>query len=89
MQAEVPVITSNTTSLPEVAGDAALLIDPESTESLAAAMSQLAHQPKLQQELIAKGRKQRSRFSWDLAAQVIWKAIEDLHRSKITATEGS
>ena len=89
MQAEVPVITSNTTSLPEVAGDAALLVDPKSTEALATAMNQLAQQPKLREELIAKGQKQRSRFSWDLAAQVIWKAIEDLHRSKITATEGS
>ncbi|MEM7572258.1 MAG: glycosyltransferase family 1 protein [Bacteroidota bacterium] len=89
MQTEVPVITSQVTSLPEVAGDAALLIDPKSTSSVAEALSQIAQSAELQKALVAKGRVQRERFSWDLAAQVVWKSIEDLYQSKVTATEGS
>ena len=78
--AETAVITSKVTSMPEVAGDAALLVDPYSVEEIAAAMTKLATNETLRQELIQKGRQQRTRFSWDLTAQRLWdcvmKAIE-------------
>ncbi|MCR4681011.1 MAG: glycosyltransferase family 4 protein [Bacteroidales bacterium] len=78
--AETAVITSNVTSMPEVAGNAALLVDPYSVEEIAAAMTKLATNETLRQELIQKGRQQRNKFSWDLTAQRLWncmmKAIE-------------
>ncbi len=73
--AETAVITSNVTSMPEVAGDAALLVDPNSVEEIAVAMTKLATNETLRQELIQKGRLQRNRFSWDLTAQRLWDCV--------------
>lgn len=73
--AETAVITSKVTSMPEVAGDAALLVDPYSVEEIAAAMTKLATNETLRQELIQKGRQQRTRFSWDLTAQRLWDCV--------------
>src|SRR5262249_4983945 len=56
MAAGTPVITSNRSALPEVAGDAAILVDPENTEMLAAAMRNLAASPELRKDLSQKGR---------------------------------
>lgn len=74
--AEVPVITSNVTSMPEVAGNAALLVDPYQTQSIANAMIKLAGDPQLQQDLICKGRQRREFFSWDRSADLFWQVIE-------------
>ena len=60
-----PVICSNTTSLPEVAGDAALLVDPLDPRAIAAAMQEL---PAVRESLIQKGRAQARRFSWEESA---------------------
>jgi glycosyltransferase involved in cell wall biosynthesis len=59
-----PVITSNTTSIPEVAGDAALLVNPTSADELYSATSQLLSNPDLRQQLIQRGYAQAARFSW-------------------------
>ena len=64
MQCDTPVVTTNVSSLPEVAGDAALLVDPHSGEDLADAMLRLLGDEKLRQELIARGREQAQKFSW-------------------------
>ena len=74
--AETAVITSNVTSMPEVAGDAALLVDPLSVDEIAEAMAQLASNESLRQELIAKGRLQRTHFSWEHTAERLWQCIE-------------
>lgn len=74
-QAETAVITSNCTSMPEVAGDAALLINPTDTETLTAALKQVAHDKDLRQSLIARGREQRTHFSWDITAQLLWESM--------------
>lgn len=79
MHCDVPILTSHASSLPEVAGDAALLVNPESVEEIAQAMEQLAVNESLRQGLIAKGRQQREKFSWEKAAAVVWKNI--LHSS--------
>lgn len=76
MACDVPVITSNTTSMPEVAGDAALLVDPYSVDSISDGLSAMALDPELQAGLIARGRKQRERFSWDKTADLLWSCLE-------------
>ena len=72
MECEVPVITSNISSMPEVAGDAAWLADPYSVDSIAIAMTRLLLEPGLKQDLIAKGKLQAQKFSWNLTAEKLW-----------------
>ncbi|MDX2002907.1 MAG: glycosyltransferase family 1 protein [Chitinophagales bacterium] len=76
MQAGVPVITSNVSSLPEVAGDAALLVSPNDIGDIADAMYRLYANPELRRDLAAKGKVQAVQFSWDLTAQRLWQSIE-------------
>ncbi len=71
-----PVIVSNTTSLPEVAGDAALLVDPFSTDQITGAMVRIFQEPELRKELIARGSEQGKKFSWDKTAALLWSTIE-------------
>jgi glycosyltransferase involved in cell wall biosynthesis len=65
----VPVMTANHSSLPEVAGDAALLVDPLDTDAIADAMLRLSRDEPLRQQLIAAGYANVARFSWQKAAQ--------------------
>lgn len=65
----VPVMTSRNSSLPEIAGEAALLVDPEDVEEIAQAMLRLSRDEDLRRELIAKGHRNLERFSWDRAAE--------------------
>jgi glycosyltransferase involved in cell wall biosynthesis len=69
MACGTPVITSDRTSLPEVAGDAALLVDPTRPEALAAAMSSVLSDSALHQALRAKGLARARAFTWDAVAQ--------------------
>jgi glycosyltransferase involved in cell wall biosynthesis len=69
MACGVPVVTSNTSSLPEVAGEAALLVDPKSVEELAAAMRRLLDDTALRAEMRARGLKRASRFTWEETAR--------------------
>lgn len=73
--AETAVITSNVTSMPEVAGDAALIVDPLSVDSIANAMQMLWKDDELCQKLIAKGRVRRENFSWQQTAEKLWLTI--------------
>lgn len=73
--AETAVITSNVTSMPEVAGDAALLVEPQNVDAIADALTMVARNPELRRELIEKGRSRRSHFSWDNAANELWQVI--------------
>lgn len=76
MYCDVPVITSNVTSMPEVAGDAGLLVDPFSIDSIKDAMLKIYKDETLCHKLIENGRKQREKFSWDLTAGKLWDSIE-------------
>ncbi len=76
MNCDVPVIASNVTSLPEVAGDAALYADPASIEDIATAMKRIIFEPGLREDLIAKGRLRRMIYSWDKTAAELWEMIE-------------
>jgi glycosyltransferase involved in cell wall biosynthesis len=64
MACGTPTIASSASSLPEVAGDAALLIDPEDTEGLAAAMRHVLAEPEVAAKMRAAGLRQAARFSW-------------------------
>lgn len=72
---DVPVITSNVTSMPEIAGDAALLVNPLDHKEIAAAMQKLNSDEALRQQLIEKGRLQRSKFNWQHTADLLWNSI--------------
>jgi len=74
----VPVITSDVTSMPEVAGGAALLANPQNPDSIARAMTQLATDEPLRQQLIDKGRNRCNDFSWDKTATRLWQSIEKI-----------
>jgi alpha-1,3-rhamnosyl/mannosyltransferase len=68
MAAGTPVITSNVSSLPEITGDAALLIDPRSVTELRDGLSRLLLSPALRAELAAKGRERARAFGWEACA---------------------
>ncbi len=78
MKYECPVITSKVSSLPEVAGDAALYIDPEDTNDIMQKMKKLLNDKKLRNELIEKGRKQVQKFSWEKTARETLKVLEEV-----------
>lgn len=75
MNCDTPVITSNITSMPEVAGDAALLVDPFSVSSISNAMIYIYKDEDMRNSLIEKGRKRKLNFSWDKTADLLWKSI--------------
>ena len=72
-----PVVTSKTSSLPEVAGAAAVLIDPRDTEDLAAALARVLEDGSLRTELAQRGLKQARRFSWEASARQLRAAFEN------------
>jgi glycosyltransferase involved in cell wall biosynthesis len=76
MASGVPTITSNLTSLPEVAGDAAVLVDPKDVESIAAGIERLAGDRLLRSALREKGLIQSRRFTWDRTAVETWQVLE-------------
>ena len=76
MNCDVPVITSEVTSMPEVGGKAALYVDPYSVDSITSAMEKLHKDKSLIINMIEEGKKQRSKFSWDKTAEKLWESIE-------------
>ena len=73
-----PVVTSNTSSLPEVAGDAALLINPDEPMQLAEAILKLISDSQLSQLLIEKGKHRAKLFSWERTAKETLKAYKSI-----------
>ena len=76
MYCETAIIASNTAALPEVCGKAALYISPENPEHIAQAMQQLSEDDALRNRLIAAGKIERERFSWDISAEIVWQELE-------------
>lgn len=74
-QSGVPVITSNTTSMPEIAGDAALVVDPYSVSSISTAMNAIAKDEELRKQLIQKGQERARQFTWQHTADLLWDSI--------------
>ncbi len=77
MAAGVPVTTSNVSCLPEVAGDAALLVDPRSAAEIAAAITRVLESPELRAELGARGRVRARRYRWEACAE---ESLQFFHR---------
>ena len=75
MQSEVPVICSNTTSMPEVAGEAAVLIDPYNVTSIANGMETMFTDEALRRRLVQLGNVQKQKFTWDNTAELLWQSI--------------
>lgn len=76
MYAEIPVISSNTTSMPEVAGNAAIYTDPCNANEIVESMFKLVSNASLRNQLIENGRKRRAMFCWDTSAIALWNTIE-------------
>jgi glycosyltransferase involved in cell wall biosynthesis len=75
LQCNVPAIVSNTSSMPEVGGEAALLVDPKDHLDIAAKMEQLYKDEVLRDRLIAAAPKQVEKFNWDKTAAKLWEAV--------------
>jgi glycosyltransferase involved in cell wall biosynthesis len=80
MACGTPVVCSNTSSLPEIAGDAALLVNPLDGDELAQVISQLCSDEERRQEMRSKGLTQASRFSWERAARETLLAYSTVER---------
>ena len=78
-----PVVTSNVSSLPEVAGDAAILVDPYDVQQLAVAMQEVWTNPNCAHELTQRGRTQAQRFSWERCAQETLAVYRQAFDSKL------
>jgi alpha-1,3-rhamnosyl/mannosyltransferase len=68
MAAGVPVITSNISALPEIAGGAALLVDPRSPTELRDSLTRLLLQPEMRTRMMDRGRERAQRFRWEICA---------------------
>lgn len=73
--AHTPVVTSNLTSMPEVAGDAALLVDPYDTDAMAEAFARIATDDELCSTLVERGLSRRNLFNWDRTATLLWESM--------------
>ncbi len=80
MACGTPVIASNAASLPEVVGDAGLLIDPYSVESISKALECLLMDPSLQSELADKGLKRAVMFTWEKSVDIISEVYEQISK---------
>jgi len=78
MARQVPVVTSNRSALPEVAGDAAVLIDPTRVEEIEDALRGLVEDSELRKDFIARGLARSAAFRWEDAVRKTWKVYEEL-----------
>jgi len=72
----IPVVTSNISSMPEVAGKGALLVNPKKPFEIAAAMSSILNKPNIAKLLVTEGKKQLTNFSWETSAKDTLKVLE-------------
>jgi len=76
MRSGVPVITSQSSCMPEIAGGAALLANPLSINSISQQMEEIAFNENTRLKLIEKGLKRAKDFTWDKTAEKLWRCIE-------------
>ncbi len=80
MACGVPVITSNTSSMPEVAGGDALLVDPHRPDEITAAMERLLNDPALYRSLSERGPRRAAQFSWRAMAEQVLELYQGIHQ---------
>ncbi len=83
-KSQTAVITSNVTSMPEVAGDAALIVDPFDISDIAKAMNIIESNPDIRKQLIKKGADRVKQFSWNHTAEAVWDSITKCINTKTT-----
>lgn len=83
MKCGIPILAANTTSLPEVAGNAAIYCDPFDTNQIAEGMRKLQKDEALRRELSLNGLKRGKLFSWETSAKAVWEIIEATEKSKV------
>lgn len=81
MSCGVPVVLSNVTSLPEVAGGAGLLVNPRNPAEIATGLEKLIKNPPLRREFIKKGLDRVKKFSWEMAAKKTLEILEKVGRA--------
>ena len=74
-----PVITSNTSSLPEVVGDAGIMVDPHDVDALADAMERVLTDESLREDMRRRGLERAKRFSWQRSAREMWDIYEEVY----------
>ncbi len=74
----IAVVTSNVSAMPEVAGDAAVLVDPLSSDEIAAAMTKLAEDEVLRADLAQRGRERAAQFTWESAVEKTWRVYHEV-----------
>jgi len=82
MACGTPVVAANTSSLPEVAGDAALLVDPHDAEALAEALARVLTDDALRRTLRRRGLQRARRFTWQAAAEKVLRVLERAGRNE-------
>ena len=87
MACGAPVITSNTSSLPEVAGDAALLVDPHDIHAIAQALTEVMENEPLREDLRQKGYAQAQRYTWSQASSKMLAIYQQLHEGVTTFSD--
>lgn len=84
MNSEIPILTANVSSLPEVAQDAALYCNPYDIADITNKIKQLYSDDLLRKQLVAKGNLRKENFSWDSTANALWKSCEKvLHKKRL------
>jgi glycosyltransferase involved in cell wall biosynthesis len=82
MSSDVPVITSNVTSMPEIGAEAAILVNPFSTHDIFLAMKEITSNHILYNSLIAKGRIQAKKFNWEQTSELLWDCCLKILQTK-------
>jgi glycosyltransferase involved in cell wall biosynthesis len=79
MKCGIPILSGNKTSLPEIAGDAAIYCDPFNENDIAEGMNRLFQKQELRETLIKNGIQRAKLFSWDHTAEKVWEVIDSNH----------
>jgi glycosyltransferase involved in cell wall biosynthesis len=80
----VPVLTSNVSALPEVSGDAALLVDPNDVASIAEGLRKLTETPELREQFAQRGLRRSREFPWEAAVRKTWDVYQELLGEKLS-----
>lgn len=83
MRCGTPVILSNTSSLPEIGGEAALYVNPASNEEISSAMVKIATDQDLRSSLREKGQRESLKYNWDYTAASVWESIKKVASMKL------
>ncbi|MFC0009642.1 glycosyltransferase family 4 protein [Devosia nitrariae] len=85
----VPVLTSNVSSMPEIAGGAAVIVDPTQIASIAEGLNRIVSDTDLRRRLVADGLSRLEHFDWDRSADRLWSIVRDVARTYARENYGS